>query len=237
MRLSLLAGQPHFLADLALAIGGGAWEGAETVGQNVAGTQPRQDLGPAWRRVVQVRHHRQAQFPGAFKRDIEGVMAAGPAGAETDPDLDADHQIPVLPRNANAFARVQEPEISTFAHHHGGREGEDAGKRYVEKGQYPNLRPLDHMGPEAGHVGGRFVEVAQNVEVKIGDISVRPDDWVVADGSGVVFIPQEKLDDVEAAVKEILLAESNIRQSIAQHQPLANVFDQKYETLTTATDA
>ena len=84
---------------------------------------------------------------------------------------------------------------------------------------------------------GRFVEVARDVDTTIGDIPVRSDDWVVADGSGVVFIPQDRLDEVEAAVAEILLAERKIKKSIQQGRPLTNVFDQQYETLTTANNA
>lgn len=47
---------------------------------------------------------------------------------------------------------------------------------------------------------GRYVPVAKNVPVVCGGVAVRPDDWIVADRTGVVVVPREAL----ARVLELL---------------------------------
>ena len=47
---------------------------------------------------------------------------------------------------------------------------------------------------------GRYVPVAKNVPVVCGGVTVRPDDWIVADRTGVVVVPREAL----ARVLELL---------------------------------
>ena len=43
---------------------------------------------------------------------------------------------------------------------------------------------------------GRYVPVAKNVPVVCGGVTVRPDDWIVADRTGVVVVPREALPRV-----------------------------------------
>ena len=46
---------------------------------------------------------------------------------------------------------------------------------------------------------GRIVELSTNEPVRIGNVEVRAGDYAVADSSGVVFVPAERIDDRDRA--------------------------------------
>lgn len=50
---------------------------------------------------------------------------------------------------------------------------------------------------------GRIMQESFNQVVRIGDVQVRPGDIVMADINGIVFIPEEKLDEVLTAAELI----------------------------------
>jgi regulator of RNase E activity RraA len=49
---------------------------------------------------------------------------------------------------------------------------------------------------------GRYVSVAKQVPVVCGGITVRPGDTIVADASGVVVVPAEKLNEVALLLRQ-----------------------------------
>jgi len=117
----------------------------------------RQDVSPrrcastssraGWR-VVEMRHDRK---PGLFcdlECNVEGCHPRGTAGVAPHAYLDARDQIAVSPNDANALARIEEPQFGAFADRHGGADGEDAGKGDVEVGNDAQRRGLDHMASE-----------------------------------------------------------------------------------------
>ncbi|HEY0708416.1 MAG TPA: RraA family protein, partial [Polyangia bacterium] len=57
---------------------------------------------------------------------------------------------------------------------------------------------------------GRMVSVAKEVPVTCGGITVRPGDYVVADWTGVVAIPQEKIGDVVRLLRQYDAKESKM---------------------------
>lgn len=68
--------------------------------------------------------------------------------------------------------------------------------------------PVYGRGPITLTARGRTIEESTNQMVSIGGVQVRPGDVVVADRSGVVFIPQEHLDDVLESAEDIHHKES-----------------------------
>jgi len=60
----------------------------------------------------------------------------------------------------------------------------------------------------------RVMADAYNTKVSLGEVTVVPGDILAGDADGVVVIPQERLDDVVKAAREIEDAEDHIRASI-----------------------
>ncbi|MDR2981577.1 MAG: RraA family protein [Puniceicoccales bacterium] len=50
---------------------------------------------------------------------------------------------------------------------------------------------------------GRAIEDATNIPIQFGQVQVNPGDVVIADRSGIVFIPNENLDNVLAKAEEL----------------------------------
>jgi 4-hydroxy-4-methyl-2-oxoglutarate aldolase len=56
--------------------------------------------------------------------------------------------------------------------------------------------PVYSRGSVVATARGRIMEESTNVMIQFGGVQVRPGDVVIADKSGVVIIPQEKLEEV-----------------------------------------
>lgn len=74
---------------------------------------------------------------------------------------------------------------------------------------------------------GRVMEEATNVMVSFHGVQVRPGDVVVADVSGVVFIPRERLEDVIVKAEALLAKEAAMCADIKSGMSMLEV-DKKY---------
>lgn len=78
---------------------------------------------------------------------------------------------------------------------------------------------------------GRIVEVATNVPITVGDVTVHPGDFVVADGSGVVFVSQENADRVLDAAEAVVAHERSMVAALREGAPISKVMGTGYETM------
>ena len=78
---------------------------------------------------------------------------------------------------------------------------------------------------------GRIVETGTNVPVTVGDISVAPGDFVVADGSAVVFVRAQDIDRVLDAAEAIAAREAGMADSLRAGTPITQVMGKNYETM------
>jgi regulator of RNase E activity RraA len=78
---------------------------------------------------------------------------------------------------------------------------------------------------------GRVLETGWNEPVSFGGLTVEPGDLVIADSSGVVFIPSDHADDVLSAAEDIVARERAIAQAVREHHPMAEVMGANYEQL------
>ena len=62
----------------------------------------------------------------------------------------------------------------------------------------------------------RASQTATQVPVSVGGVVVHPGDIAVADDSGVVFIPQSKLDEVLDLIRAVFIAEEQIEKAISE---------------------
>lgn len=76
---------------------------------------------------------------------------------------------------------------------------------------------------------GRAHEVSVGEPVHLGDVLVRLGDVVVADASGVVVVPAERLDDVVTAATAIAIKEAAMAERLRAGEPASAVLGAKYE--------
>ncbi len=82
---------------------------------------------------------------------------------------------------------------------------------------------------------GRVVEVGWNCAVDVCGVEVRPGDWVLADGSGVVFVPSAQLQYVLVKAEQITEREAVMSARIRAGEPVSQVLSGSYETMLTGT--
>lgn len=70
--------------------------------------------------------------------------------------------------------------------------------------------PVYARGSVVATARGRIMEEATNVLIQFGGVQVRPGDVVMADRSGVVIIPQEKLDEVVEKAEKLYEKEESM---------------------------
>ncbi len=78
---------------------------------------------------------------------------------------------------------------------------------------------------------GRIVEVATNEPVKVGDVTVVPGDFAVADGSGVAFVAQAQIERVLETAETIIQREEAMAAAIREGQPISQVMGASYESM------
>jgi regulator of RNase E activity RraA len=78
---------------------------------------------------------------------------------------------------------------------------------------------------------GRYREVATNVPVTVGGLRVEPGTWVVADGSGVVFIPRETAAKVLPVAEDIADRESRMASALREGNSGTQIMDSRYEQM------
>jgi regulator of RNase E activity RraA len=76
---------------------------------------------------------------------------------------------------------------------------------------------------------GRIVEVATGEPITIGDVTVTPGDYVVADASSVVFIGQADIEPVLEAAEAIAARESAMAAALREGKPISQVMGANYE--------
>ena len=76
---------------------------------------------------------------------------------------------------------------------------------------------------------GRIVEVSTGEPIKVGDVAVNPGDYVVADASSVVFIPQADIARVVDAAELIVQRESLMAQALRDGKKAGEVMGANYE--------
>jgi regulator of RNase E activity RraA len=79
---------------------------------------------------------------------------------------------------------------------------------------------------------GRIVEESFQEPVEVCGVGVRPGDLVIADWSGVVFIPSARAEDVLAAAEEIAAREIAMAEAVRAGKRPSEVMGASYERMT-----
>lgn len=75
----------------------------------------------------------------------------------------------------------------------------------------------------------RVEEESVNGPVNVGGVLVRPGDLVIADGSGVVFVPAASAADIIAAAEYIAAREAAMTKELMAGRPVTEVMGKAYE--------
>lgn len=78
---------------------------------------------------------------------------------------------------------------------------------------------------------GRVHEIAVNAPIVIGGTQVRPNDIVVADGTGVAIVPAERAEEVLAAANKIAARERLMVADLNAGKPVTQVLGANYEDM------
>jgi regulator of RNase E activity RraA len=87
--------------------------------------------------------------------------------------------------------------------------------------------PVYARGTVVSTARGRIMEESTNVMIQFAGVQVRPGDVVLADKSGVVVVPWEKIDDVLARAEEFFGKEESMMRDIRSGLSMLEV-DNKY---------
>jgi 4-hydroxy-4-methyl-2-oxoglutarate aldolase len=76
---------------------------------------------------------------------------------------------------------------------------------------------------------GRIVEVATGAPILVGEVTVNPGDYVIADASSVVFVAEAEISRVVKAAELIVQRESLMAQALRDGKPASEVMGANYE--------
>lgn len=89
--------------------------------------------------------------------------------------------------------------------------------------------PVYARGLTARTARARVAEAFTNQPVRIGEVTVCPGDFVIADASGAVFIAAADIDRVLQAAEMIVGREAAMAQALRAGQPVSQVMGADYE--------
>ncbi len=91
--------------------------------------------------------------------------------------------------------------------------------------------PIYGRGPTARTARNRVVEIGTDVPVTIGEVGVEPGDYVIADGSAVVFISAAEIARVLDAAEAIARREALMTRALQDGRPITEVMGADYEQM------
>ncbi len=77
----------------------------------------------------------------------------------------------------------------------------------------------------------RIVEHSYNEQIEIESVAIRPGDYVIADGSGVVFIAAERMEEVIAVAEKLANKERKMIDDLMNGTTVTEVMGKNYETM------
>ena len=89
--------------------------------------------------------------------------------------------------------------------------------------------PVYARGLTARTARSRVAEAFTNQPVRVGEVTVCPGDYVIADASGVVFIAAADIERVLKAAEMIVGREAAMAQALRAGQPVSQVMGADYE--------
>jgi regulator of RNase E activity RraA len=91
--------------------------------------------------------------------------------------------------------------------------------------------PVFAKNPVQRTARGRIIEESFNEPIDIQGVRVAPNDLVLADGSGVVFLAADKAEEILQSAEMIAGREAKMRADVEAGNPVSEVMGRDYETM------
>lgn len=91
--------------------------------------------------------------------------------------------------------------------------------------------PVFARGLTARTARGRVYEVEWNGEISVGEVAVHAGDLVIADASGVVFLPAARAGEIIAVAERIVAKERMMVEAARRGEPASRVMGANYEAM------
>ena len=91
--------------------------------------------------------------------------------------------------------------------------------------------PVFGAGAVPATARGRVMEIACQEPIVVRGIRVYPGDWVLADSSGVVFVPVARLEEVLATAEGLAAREQQMIARVRNGEPVSVVMSHQYESM------
>lgn len=86
-------------------------------------------------------------------------------------------------------------------------------------------------GHTARTARGRVYEQSFNTEITVGEVRVNEGDYVIADGSAVVFIPADRAEQVVKIAERIVAKEKLMTEAVRSGKSVGDVMGTNYENM------
>jgi 4-hydroxy-4-methyl-2-oxoglutarate aldolase len=87
------------------------------------------------------------------------------------------------------------------------------------------------LGAVPATARGRVMEIACQEPIVIRGIRVNPGDWVLADSTGVVFVPAQRIQEVIESADALAARERQMLQRVEDGEPVSEVMSHQYESM------
>jgi 4-hydroxy-4-methyl-2-oxoglutarate aldolase len=78
---------------------------------------------------------------------------------------------------------------------------------------------------------GRVIEASMGEPIRVGDLHVNPGDLVIADWSGVVFVPSDRASEVVSVGEELMAREAAMAEAVRAGRSVIEVMGANYESM------
>jgi regulator of RNase E activity RraA len=78
---------------------------------------------------------------------------------------------------------------------------------------------------------GRVLEASMGQPIRVGGIAVQPGDYVIADWSGVVFVPAARASEVIATAEQLAAREAAMAEAVRAGRSVVEVMGASYEAM------
>ncbi len=91
--------------------------------------------------------------------------------------------------------------------------------------------PVFGVGAVPATARGRVMEIACQAPIVVRGIRVYPGDWVLADSSGVVFVPAARFEEVLTTAEGLAAREQQMLARVRNGEPVSVVMSHQYESM------